>query len=59
MDRSSTLVVAQYAMDEAPAQTRRLLTWPAALALIFLSPFVGEMISGSTPPLPIALPLRA
>jgi hypothetical protein len=25
--------------------------WPAALALIFLSPIVGEMISGSTPPL--------
>jgi hypothetical protein len=25
--------------------------WPAALALLFLSPIVGEMISGSTPPL--------
>jgi hypothetical protein len=25
--------------------------WHAALALLFLSPIVGKMISGSTPPL--------
>ncbi len=33
---------------EAP---RRLRLWPAALALYFLAPGVGEVISGSTPPL--------
>jgi len=33
------------------AMPRRLRTWPAALTLLFLSPIVGEMISGSTPPL--------
>jgi hypothetical protein len=30
---------------------RRQRLWPAALALYFLSPSVGEVISGSTPPL--------
>jgi hypothetical protein len=35
----------------SPGAPARLRTWPAALALLFLSPIVGEMISGSTPPL--------
>ena len=43
--------VAQPAAPDMPAKPKRLRTWPAALALIFLSPIVGEMISGSTPPL--------
>ncbi len=33
------------------ATPRRLRMWPAILALYFLSPICGEMISGSTPPL--------
>ncbi len=38
-----------------PAQRRR--TWPALLALLVLSPLVGEVISGSTPPLLAIQPL--
>lgn len=42
-----------------PMQPQQLRTWPAALALIFLSPIVGEVMSGSTTPLlfvqPVAL----
>src|SRR5947209_831762 len=34
-----------------PAPERRVRTWPAALALLFLSPAIAELISGSTPPL--------
>ncbi len=33
------------------APARRLRTWPALLVLFRLSPLVGEVISGSTPPL--------
>ncbi|HEV2238654.1 MAG TPA: hypothetical protein VGR57_18495 [Ktedonobacterales bacterium] len=33
------------------AAERRVRTWPAALALVFLSPVIAEMLSGSTPPL--------
>ncbi|HEX6819654.1 MAG TPA: hypothetical protein VF120_14855 [Ktedonobacterales bacterium] len=35
----------------ADVPMHRLRTWPALLALLFLSPAVGELISGSTPPL--------
>jgi len=38
-------------MSDEPEKPKRVRTWPAALALLFLSPSVGEMISGSTPPL--------
>lgn len=34
-----------------PQPTRRLRTWPALLVLYLLAPIVGEMLSGSTPPL--------
>src|SRR5215472_14240276 len=34
---------------DAPVQ--RMRTWPAILALYVLAPAVGEMLSGSTPPL--------
>jgi hypothetical protein len=34
-----------------PASPRRIRTWPAALALAFLSPGIAELLSGSTPPL--------
>src|SRR5579872_967428 len=38
-------------------------TWPAVLVLFFLSPMVGEMLSGSTPPLafinPVSLAFEA
>jgi hypothetical protein len=33
------------------AAQRRVRTWPAALALLFLSPAIAELLSGSTPPL--------
>jgi hypothetical protein len=48
---TTSATVEQPATEETPAQRKRLRLWPAALALIFLSPIVGEMISGSTPPL--------
>ena len=35
----------------APSPLRRVRTWPALLALLFRSPAIGEMLSGSTPPL--------
>jgi hypothetical protein len=44
-------MAAQTVTPHAPAKPRQLRTWPVALALLFLSPIVGEMISGSTPPL--------
>ncbi len=34
-----------------PGVQRRPRTWPPLLVLLFLSPIVGEVISGSTPPL--------
>ncbi|HEU5441671.1 MAG TPA: hypothetical protein VFU88_20480 [Ktedonobacterales bacterium] len=34
----------------APA-AKRIRTWPAALALLFVSPGIAELLSGSTPPL--------
>jgi hypothetical protein len=33
------------------APERRVRTWPAALALVVLSPAIAELLSGSTPPL--------
>ncbi len=51
METTSAAVAQPIATDETPAQSRRLRTWPAALTLLLLSPIVGEMISGSTPPL--------
>src|SRR5215831_14792379 len=50
METTAT-TAAQTVSPEMPARPRRLRMWPVALALIFLSPIVGEMISGSTPPL--------
>lgn len=45
---------------QAPVVRR---TWPAVLLLFFLSPMVGEMLSGSTPPLafinPVSLAFEA
>jgi len=47
-------------MDVIPTQplpsttqitTKRIRTWPAALTLLWLSPLIAEMMSGSTPPL--------
>jgi hypothetical protein len=35
----------------APTPPRRVRTWPAALALAFVSPGIAELLSGSTPPL--------
>ncbi len=34
-----------------PQPAKRLHTWPAVLVLYFLAPIIGEMLSGSTPPL--------
>ena len=48
---TSSAAIAHPATDGAVERPRRLRMWPAALALLFLSPIVGEMISGSTPPL--------
>jgi hypothetical protein len=48
---TTSATASQSAMTDAPEQPRRLRTWPVALALLFFSPIVGEMISGSTPPL--------
>lgn len=44
--------------DGAPAinPTWRQRLWPAALALLFLSPLIGEVCSGSTPPLYLIQP---
>jgi hypothetical protein len=50
METTSTTIT-QPATPDTSEQPRQLRTWPAALALLFLSPIVGEMISGSTPPL--------
>lgn len=41
--------IAPLATSAPPA--RRTRTWPAALALVFLSPGIAEVLSGSTPPL--------
>jgi hypothetical protein len=47
-------------MDVIPTQplpsatqitAKRIRTWPAALTLLWLSPLIAEMMSGSTPPL--------
>ena len=44
-----------YASPQMPGSaqplTRRKLTWPAVFALYLLSPFIAEMLTGSTPPL--------
>lgn len=37
--------------SRTPAQSRSRRLWPAALTLFILAPVVGEMLSGSTPPL--------
>ena len=53
MDAVPTLAASPAApLPEPPASSaRRLRIWPALLALYFFSPGVGEVISGSTPPL--------
>ena len=38
-------------LPSMPSVAPRVPTWPALLTLFFLSPAVGEMLSGSTPPL--------
>jgi hypothetical protein len=48
---STTLPLPPATPGTTTAPPRRLRTWPALLALLFLSPLVGEMMSGSTPPL--------
>lgn len=40
----------------SPTPARRLRTWPAALALVFISPGIAELLSGSTPPLRFVQP---
>lgn len=40
----------------SPTPARRLRTWPAALALAFISPAIAELLSGSTPPLRFVQP---
>lgn len=44
-----TILPAETVPAAPPA--RRTRTWPAALALVFLSPGIAELLSGSTPPL--------
>lgn len=39
-----------------PRRQRRQRVWPAALALLLLSPLIGEVSSGSTPPLLVVQP---
>jgi hypothetical protein len=46
----------QVAAPLAPV-ARPLRTWPALLTLFFLAPAIGEMLSGSTPPLMFINPL--
>jgi hypothetical protein len=48
---TTSATVERPATQKTPGPLQRLRVWPTALALIFLSPIVGEMISGSTPPL--------
>jgi hypothetical protein len=38
------------------APARRVRTWPAAWTLLFLSPVIAELLSGSTPPLQFIQP---
>src|SRR5215469_3384655 len=48
----ASTTVADPALSAIPAApVVRLRTWPAVLALYVLAPVVGEMLSGSTPPL--------
>lgn len=61
MDASRTLPLAEAQPPATPTPAtpipaRRPRVWPALLALYFLAPFVGEVISGSTPPLLFAQP---
>lgn len=41
---------------QRPRRQRRQRLWPAALALLLLSPLIGEVCSGSTPPLLLIQP---
>ncbi|WIG59364.1 MAG: hypothetical protein OJF49_002111 [Ktedonobacterales bacterium] len=44
---------------QAAVKARRVRTWYAVLALFFLAPMVGEMLSGSTPPAQFINPAMA
>lgn len=62
--RSGPMLVTLAQGTRAPRQaSAKRWTWPAVLVLFFLSPMVGEMLSGSTPPLafinPFSLALEA
>lgn len=50
METTSALI-AKPVTSDTPMPPRRLRMWPAALALMVLSPLIGEVMSGSTPPL--------
>ncbi len=43
-------------LTTASVPARRARMWPALLTLLLLSPIVGELLSGSTPPLRFILP---
>ena len=53
---TTSAMVARPGPSDAPMRPQRLRTWPAALALILLAPLIGEVMSGSTPPLLAILP---
>lgn len=56
---AATLTLPSPAPDSPPSAAvpaRRGRTWPAALALAFISPGIAEMLSGSTPPLRFVQP---
>lgn len=55
---SGPMLVVSAARRTGGQASGRRRTWPAVLVLFFLSPMVGEMLSGSTPPLAFINPVR-
>lgn len=53
---TTSMTGAEPAGSDALKRPRRERLWPCALALLFLSPLIGEVSSGSTPPLLVIQP---